>query len=317
MSTSLIHSYEGLSGAYPKLKQLLDLRPFTRQLKLNTVLRNAPGAGNWHTRIKGRGLDFSEVRQYQAGDDIRSIDWRVTAKTQKTHTRLFTQEKERPVILAADMRRSMFFGSQNCFKSVTCAGVLSALAWAALGEKDRVGGLIMGENDHLELRPKASRKTVLALINALADYSQKLSSPYSDLPQQNLDQLFMKLQRISRPGSAVYIASDFYDIETIAVGRLLQLARHCDVTLIFISDPLEWTLSSGGGIWVSNGKEKKVVTQHSGVTALISNRLEKLHEICDPLNIEIITLSTADNLIEKLLKRFSGVTHNKTGILSS
>ncbi|MCJ8298791.1 MAG: DUF58 domain-containing protein [Pseudomonadales bacterium] len=305
MNSAQLSDLFELKGVYPQLQQLLALGKYIQRIDLDTQRRTSPSAGNWQTRMRGRGLDFAEVRLYQPGDDIRSIDWRVTAKTQKTHTRVFTQERERPIILAADLRSDMFFGSVNCFKSVACAGVMSALAWVALKSKDRVGGLVIGDNSHIELRPKASRKRVLSYIRYLQQYAQQLHSPISTNPKQSLDQLFAKLKQVSRPGSAIYIASDFHDIETLNKGRLLKLSRHNQVTFIVISDPLEWQLPFTHNLSVTDGKNTSILSQSRANHNLMKARQESIAAFCKPLNIEIIALSTRDNLLDVLEQRFT------------
>ena len=125
-------------------------------------------AGPNKSNFRGRGIDFEEVRNYQPGDDIRSIDWRVTARTGTAHTKLFREERERPVLVAVDQRSSMFFGSSHCFKSVLAAQLASLLAWSALDAGDRVGGLVFNDASHREIRPRRSRKTVLALLSQIS-----------------------------------------------------------------------------------------------------------------------------------------------------
>lgn len=294
-----------LQGAYPNLDQLLGLRNYTQMLDLERVLRTSPSAGNWLSSVRGRGLDFAEVRQYQPGDDIRSIDWRVTAKTQKTHTRLFTQERERPVILAADLRSDMFFGSVNCFKSVSCAALMSALAWVALKSKDRVGGLVIGDNRHIELRPKANRKVVLSYIRYLHEYCQQLSSPIAQSTKQDMEQLFFKLKQVAKPGSAVYVASDFHDIDTVNFAQLAKISQHCQITFLQISDPLEWQLPFDKQLQVTNGEVSQMLSASSNNSGLMQRRSEQLAALCKPLNIEIIQISTQDNLLARLEKRFA------------
>ena len=294
-----------LKGAYPQLRQLLSLRKYTQFLSLDTAIHTNPSAGNWHSRARGRGLDFAEVRLYQSGDDIRSIDWRVTAKTQKTHTRLFTQERERPIILAADLRSDMFFGSVNCFKSVSCAALMSALAWVAHDAKDRVGGIVIGDEQHMELRPKASRKVVLSFIHYLDEYARRLKSPLATSQKQDLNQLLTKLKRVTKPGSALYIASDFHDIATVNKGILAKLCQHNQVTFILISDPLEWQLPAAHHLPITDGVAVNYIGGNASLN-IMQTRLHNIEQVCQPFNIEILSLSTADNLISVLQRRFSG-----------
>ena len=165
-------------GAYTDLSQLLRLRFAAQELKLfvkRPVKSQLSGAER--TRFRGRGMDFEEVRLYQAGDDVRSIDWRVTARTQVPHTKVYREERERPVFVLVDQRSPMFFGSQQCFKSVLAAHIGTNLAWAALGNSDRVGGLIFGDTQQRDIRPRRSKHAVLELLHHLQDFNRQLHTP--------------------------------------------------------------------------------------------------------------------------------------------
>ena len=118
-------------------------------------------AGTQRSPFKGRGINFEEVRRYQPGDEIRHMDWRVTARTGEPHLKLFQEERERPVIFVVDFTASMFFGTRVAFKSVIAARVATLLAWAALARGDRVGSLIFSEHGHQDLRPRGGRSGVL------------------------------------------------------------------------------------------------------------------------------------------------------------
>ncbi len=109
--------------------------------------------GPYASPFKGRGIDFAEVRAYLPGDDIRNIDWRVTARTGQPHTKLFREERERPVLLLVDLGASMRFGTRVAFKSVLAARAAALLGWAAVGHGDRVGGVVFAGQEHQELRP--------------------------------------------------------------------------------------------------------------------------------------------------------------------
>jgi len=148
------------------LTDLISLRFEATRLALPRNIRAThPISGQQRSKIQGRGVDFSEVRLYQPGDDVRSIDWRVTARTDRPHTKLFQEEKERPVMVLIDQGPSLFFGSKVRFKSVAAARLGVMLAWSALGEGDRVGGIIFNDEGHDEIRPRRSRKSVLHLAN--------------------------------------------------------------------------------------------------------------------------------------------------------
>ncbi|HSB97975.1 MAG TPA: DUF58 domain-containing protein, partial [Spongiibacteraceae bacterium] len=139
---------EPLHGAYCDLAELTAARLAADGLGLQSLKRaHSPLFGELRANLRGRGLEFEEVRSYQAGDDVRNIDWRVTARTGRPFTKLFREERERPSLLVIDQRQPMFFGSRTCFKAKLAAYYGALLAWAALQQGDRIGGLIIGNNE--------------------------------------------------------------------------------------------------------------------------------------------------------------------------
>jgi uncharacterized protein (DUF58 family) len=241
-------------GAYSDLGNLIALRFPARQLRLSRRKRALSIlAGPNKTNFRGRGIDFEEVRYYQPGDDIRTIDWRVTARTGDAHTKLFREERERPFLVVTDQRDSMFFGSKYCFKSVLAAHLTSLLAWSALENGDRVGGVIFNGESHRELRPRRSRKTVLTLLSELQNYNRKL--PMAPSAEDSFSAMLSNLRRIARPGSSVFIVSDFRGAhEKAAREYLFRLAQHSEITAIRCSDPLERTLPRAGRYAVTDGE---------------------------------------------------------------
>jgi uncharacterized protein (DUF58 family) len=244
-------------GAYSELQDLIALRFPARQLQLtrrNRALSALTGPNK--SNFRGRGIDFEEVRNYQPGDDIRSIDWRVTARTGNAHTKLFREERERPVLIVVDQRSGMFFGSSHCFKSVLAAQLCGLLAWSALEGGDRVGGLIFNGLEHRELRPRRSRKTVLALLSHLVDYNRALPLE-SAAPADDFAAMLGNLRRIARPGSSLYLISDFHGADSEAARKhLFQLAQHTQITAIACSDPMEGKLPRGGHYAVTDGQQR-------------------------------------------------------------
>lgn len=263
------------------------------------------------TSFRGRGIDFEEVRKYQPGDDIRTIDWRVTARSGKPHTKLFREERERPLLVATDQRKSMFFGSQNCFKSVTAAHISALLAWSGLQNGDRVGGFVFNENDHFEIRPRRSRQAVLAQLHNIAQFNGQLPlSPSVDKTFQFYD-LLGDLRRIAKPGTAVFIVSDFSGADDErAQEYFYQLSRHTEITAIHISDPLEATLPPSGHYIVTDGLQRS--SMFTGDNALRKqyqtdreNQLQTLRNQLSQLGIPFIRIST-DNSPLNTLQTFYG-----------
>jgi uncharacterized protein (DUF58 family) len=243
---------------YCQAADLFALKPLGQKLRLGqTRASNAIMAGMVRTRYKGRGMSFAEVRPYQAGDDIRTIDWRVTARTQMPYTKLFEEERERPVFVMVDMRSSMFFGSQYQFKCVYAARIATAIAWAACAAGDRIGAMILSDHGEWDLRPKRGKNAVLALIHALVDANSKLSNP-AQQSGRSLAHFIEDGKRIIRPGSLVYLISDGHDTAHIN-APLCTLARHTDTTFIHVYDPLEAHFPAKGIFAISDGQHRTTI----------------------------------------------------------
>jgi len=209
----------------------------------------------YYSRFRGRGMEFAEVRSYQPGDDIRSIDWRVTARTGKPHTKLFHEERERPTLVAIDYRRPMFFATRGQFKIVKASQLAALIAWETLRRGDKLGAFIFSEERHTELRPRLGKNAVLSLFKKMVDnpvWQRDLHQPFE--PQQRLFQTLMRLRRVVRPGSAVIIISDFSQWDESVEKQLALLGRSNDLTLIFCYDQLEAQLPPAGNYPLSDGR---------------------------------------------------------------
>lgn len=196
-------------------------------------------SGNYLARSKGRGMEFDEVRHYQTGDDIRTIDWRVTARTGKTHTKLFREEVERPVLIAADFSQSMNFGSQLLFKSVQAAHLASLLAWHAKSRGDRIGGIVFNEEQHIELKPRSRQQGVLHYLHALCEIQNQVTDASSE---NHFQENIRRLRQLAKPGALVYLITDGHHLSEDNIYDLLMISRHCELVICLISDPLELQL---------------------------------------------------------------------------
>ena len=217
------------------LKTLVDLARPAASLKKRRSSIKAQQSGGDVSRFKGRGMEFDETRLYQPGDDIRSIDWRVTARTDKTHTKLFREERERPVFISVDYRPAMYFATRGVFKSVQAAKLAALLAWTAQHHGDRVGGQIFSDHECHELKPQNGKHAVLKLFNKLVA-NQDSGSETDDI---SFERVILRLTQHVRPGSLVYIISDFRELNLKIENHLAKIAQHCDVVLIQVYDPLE------------------------------------------------------------------------------
>ncbi len=202
--------------------------------------------GQFFSQYKGRGMDFAEVRAYQAGDDIRSIDWRVTARTGKAHTKLYHEERERPIWIAVDQSHSQFFGTKNCFKSVQACLIGAQLAWQAQQLGDRIGSLVFSEQSQHHHLPCTGKKGLQALFQFMVDYNQMLAlspqgsttHPETSNPKP-LEHALKSLLEYAAPGSFVVLISDFADFDSNIRTQLQQLAHKTHLLSYYVFDPIE------------------------------------------------------------------------------
>jgi uncharacterized protein (DUF58 family) len=255
-------------------------------------------------------MDFEEVRLYQPGDDVRSIDWRVTARTQVPHTKLYREERERPVFVVTDQRASLFFGSRQCFKSVLANHIAANLAWAALTNGDRIGGLVFGDHRLRDIRPRRSKHAVLELLHQLQEFNRELNSPIASPDGQKMASVLADVRRIAKPGSSVFIISDFYDYDARCEQQLFELARHTEVSLIHVFDPLEQQLHASSRLTVSNGQIRLQLPSdeasfQEAYQSAFSARLDYLTQSAKRLGLPLLSYSTSDNLQHLLRERFA------------
>lgn len=234
----------------PRLDTLIRLAAPASALPLHRSTVRALQSGQYLSRFRGRGMEFDETRPYVAGDDVRSLDWRVTARTGRVHTKLFREERERPVLLAVDCRASMFFGTRGAFKSVIAAQLAALIAWSAHHRGDRVGGVIFSEAGRIEVKPEHSRRAVLRLLRELTEASpRRPDSAGHDALQDALN----SLDRHTRTGSLIFVFSDFRGFDADTAALLTRLRRHGDTVLIMLYDPLEQSLPSDGRYHFGDG----------------------------------------------------------------
>lgn len=216
-------------------------------------------SGDYQSPFRGRGMEFDESRLYQPGDDIRNIDWRVTARTGKTHTKLFREERERPVFVWIDLRRAMHFATRGRYKSVLAAQLAALIAWSALHNGDRVGGVIFSEEEHHELKPQRGKTAVLRLINRVANDAAWTHPAPPANGEHSMEHALQRLRRVARPGSLIFLISDFRHLDDQARVALTRLCRHNEVAMLFVYDELEQTLPPPGRYKISDNSQEFIM----------------------------------------------------------
>jgi uncharacterized protein (DUF58 family) len=242
-------------GAYTDLNSLIRLKhlgqgfSFLPRQPIHSLL-----AGQKASRLRGRGLNFEEIRTYLPGDDIRNIDWKVTARMRKPHTRVYTEERDRPALLVVDQRVNMFFGSQRSMKSVTAAEATALAAWRVVGAGDRVGAIVFNDTETQVIRPRRSNKTVMQILEAVVRQNNALStSPDIVSHPERLNEILKQTTQLAKHDYLVCVISDFDGADADTRRLMTRLAQHNDVLAGFVFDALETEIPELGPVVVGDG----------------------------------------------------------------
>lgn len=300
---------EGLST---ELAELLALRRYAQSVSYKPE-EQAARRGNHLSKLRGRGMDFSEVRNYQAGDEIRHMEWRVTARTGRPHIKIYQEERERPVVILADFSPSMFFGTRIAFKSVVASRLAALLSWTAIKQGDRVGGLLFSQDSYKEFMPRAREAGIVSFLSGLSQLSQQKISHYS-IETDKMSHALLRLRRVTKPGSVVVLISDFYGINEECAQHLHRLRRHNDVLAYHICDPLELAPPLPQQYAVSNGEEDILFdTRLSAVQNAYQNhcrqRLFDLQELFKSTRVQYVQLTAEDHLPRLVRQTYPGRAH--------
>ena len=226
------------------LAELVQLQAQARGLNKSAARRvKRLRSGPAQSRRLGRGLDFAEVRGYQPGDDVRMIDWKVTARTGHAHTKLFVEEKERPVFLCVDARSTMRFATRGVFKVALAQRLAALIGWHAVGRADRVGGLVFTDHWHSEIKPRSGSAGLMMLFHALQSAA---TTPDAELATVHLQAQLERLRRLAHAGSEIYLFSDMLGFDEACESTLAAMLPHADITLVHLSDSLERKLPPRG-----------------------------------------------------------------------
>ncbi|KAA0968912.1 DUF58 domain-containing protein [Aureimonas fodinaquatilis] len=294
-------------GIYTSTQQLVALEAQARDLSFVQKNRSHQQlAGQMSSAMRGRGLTFEELRNYLPGDDIRSIDWRVTARTGKPFVRVYDEEKERPALILVDQRINMFFGSRRCMKSVTAAEAAMLCAWRIFGSGDRIGGFVFGDGDITELRPHRSRSAVIALADRIAEKNIALSAAYMAPPAADLlNDVLRKAVAMAHHDHLIVVVSDLDGHDTATRDLLLQLSTSNDLICLLIYDPflLQLPLSgdlvvSGGGLQAELRLEQRGV--RTGVNSFAQQRGREFQAWQKKLGLPMLPVSAAEETAPQL-----------------
>ena len=289
-------------------KDLIALSTTAKVIPLDAVNIRSLQAGSYISPFKGRGMEFDESRPYQPGDDPRNIDWRVTARSNQAYTKLYREERERPVYVITDLRDNMHFATRGRFKSVTASYLASCLAWAAHHRGDRLGGIIFGNNVCTEIRPKMGRRAVLRYLHSIAEHPDWNPSHAMEHPNQY--ESFLKaitaLRRVVRPGSLVIIISDFLGFRQMCNAMLAKLSQHNELLTISVNDPIEMNPPPPGTYRLVCGDHERSIETYSRqardeYAAEFNQRKRELSSFFRRYGIHNISITTDQDPIDAII----------------
>jgi len=241
------------SPIQPDLSYLIHLQRPAGSLRLREGYPRALMAGAHLSRFQGRGVEFDEVRPYQPGDEIRNMDWRVTARTGKPHTKLFREERERPALLLIDLRPAMFFATRGALKAVIAAECATLLGWSVVHQGDRVGALIVDAgSEAATVRPARGKRAVMRMLGQMVNHPQwrqRLADPGGSLLPA-----LQRAAHAARAGSMILMVSDARGFDDAAEAQMIRLLKHHQVLFVMVFDPFEKRLPETGILQASDGR---------------------------------------------------------------
>lgn len=263
-------------------------------------------AGRHASRIRGRGLDFEELRGYLPGDDPRTIDWKVTARTGEPHVRVYTEERDRSALIIVDQRMAMFFGTRVAMKSVVAARVAALAAWRVVDTGDRVGGVAFNDTEIAEVRPQRSGQTVLQFLHHVVEQNNALSadSPARSNPAP-LNNVLEGVARVAKHDYLIVVVSDFDGADAQTSRLVTRMSQHNDIVAVPVFDPSSQELPSRGRMVVGDGELQIEVDFGKGASRrrmldYAKGRLASVLAWREQIGVPVLPISTAEPVVDQV-----------------
>lgn len=283
---------------YAQLKKLVELQLHAKGFDLlpkqasHSIL-----SGRHASRLRGRGLSFEELRAYRVGDDIRTLDWKVSNRMRKPHVRVYSEERERDVLLLVDQRPNMFFGSRQYMKSVTAAELAALAIWRVLALKDRVGALVFNDQAIEKSRPQRSNKSAMRILHNIITFNHQLSAEQNKQHSGQLNRVLFEAEHLCGHDCLVILVSDMQGWDQETIGRVKRIKAHNDVIVSLVYDPLERDLPEHNQLIVSDGQlqieiDTRAEQLNEQFAKGFSNNIESLTESLSKYAIPLLLLDT-------------------------
>ena len=280
------------------LKKVRKIEIKTRGLSSNIF------AGQYHSAFKGRGMAFSEVREYQFGDDVRDIDWNVTARFHRPYIKVFEEERELTVMLLIDVSGSLQFGTRNQTKQEMLTEIAATLAFSAIQNNDKIGVIFFSDRIEKYIPPKKGRKHILYIIREMLDF-------HPESHKTDLSLAFEYLGRVMKRRCTAFVISDFYDAKSFEKPLQVCSSRH-DLVAIQVFDPLLKNLPDVGLMRVidaETGKEQYIDTSSKALRNAHANywreRMATLKHIFAKSSVDFVSVATNEDFVKALRLMFA------------
>ena len=305
-----------LLGTEVTTDQLIGLRAQAHGLSLK-VFQSTLSAGNARSMIRGRGMEYEESRKYSIGDDARTIDWRVTARTGTAHTKVFQEDRQRAVRLIVDMTSPMRFGTRTAFKSVVAAEAASIIAWAAFAQNDLVGTVAFSDSEIREIRPTSSVGALIRQFELLSKMSRENSDAKGN---GNIGDALSRVSRQVRPGDMTVVFSDFSNLSDAARTALGYLNRRQSLIACWIIDVTEREALPVGRYPVTDGSGYATLhlssaARRENLQQVLDGRCEEVEKSFRGIGAPIVRLVPGEDIakaIFKIFRRKSALNRSKT-----
>lgn len=304
MESDTSRDRDALAGIVPSLHELIALHGHRSGIRQPPSAILTPPTGRQVPARSRRGMAFAEVRPYFPGDDVRSVDWRQSARRGRLYTKVFDEEREQAVMLLVDLGPDMRFGTRRAFKSVVAARAAAWLAWQGCTGGDRIGGIVWNGGQMRALPPLGRERGALAIIRLLVDLASA--------PPTGNEPLAVPLRRLLAPlpsDSMTVVISDFAGLDDDCEAPIRRLAQISRLTLLHVCDPFEMKPPPPARYPVTDGRRHALLdllseSGRAAHTAAFDARCERLERLARSTTSSCLRLATDDDLPRRLASAF-------------
>ena len=297
------------TGIYVSLEELVKFRYFAKGFSfLPTQPVHSILSGRQSSKMRGRGMDFSEMKQFVQGDDTRNIDWKATRRTGKTYIRVFEEERDRRVWIVISQRNSMFFGTTERMKSVAAAHLMALASYRVLDSGDRVGAIVYNDTEMKFFKAQRSKQGLMQIFEELVQQNRALDKNQIKDDNTQINKALKHISAVAKHDDLIFIIGDGRGADEESVKHVTSLNIHNDVIYAFVYDPMEEALPSGASLFLSDGQKAMDVDNADSrfrqrFAKILKDRQEKLKNLSRKQAIAVLNISTARPVLDQVMEQ--------------